>query len=66
MVGGMPAVVAADAQGADAKACRDLQREKPRMDIATTQGQAVRFSLLNLPHYLCAFMDGIVGYGPGR
>ena len=27
MVGGMPAVVAADAQGADAKACRDLQRD---------------------------------------
>ena len=27
MVGGMPAVVAAEAQGADAKACRDLQRD---------------------------------------
>ena len=27
MVGGMPAVVAADAQGADAKSCRDIQRD---------------------------------------
>ena len=27
MVGGMPAVVAADAQGADAKTCRDIQRD---------------------------------------
>lgn len=27
MVGGMPAVVAADANGADAKSCRDLQRD---------------------------------------
>lgn len=27
MVGGMPAVVAADASGADAKTCRDLQRD---------------------------------------
>lgn len=40
-----------------------LDRNPPSlqaMDIATTQGQAVRYSLLNLPHYLCAFLDGIV------
>jgi len=46
-----------------------LDRNPPSlqtMEIATTQGQAVRYSLLNRPHYLCAFMDGIVEDGPGR
>ena len=36
-----------------------LDRNPPSlqpMNISTTQGQAVRYQLLNLPHYLCAFL----------
>jgi predicted AAA+ superfamily ATPase len=36
-----------------------LDRNPPSqqvMAVSTTQGQAVRYSLLNLPHYLCAFL----------
>lgn len=37
-----------------------LDRNPPSrqlMDVATTKGQAVRYTLFNLPHYLCAFLD---------
>ena len=40
-----------------------LDRNPPSlqaMEVATTQGQAVRYSLLNLPHYLCAFLGEIM------
>lgn len=40
-----------------------LDRNPPSlqaMDLSTTRGQAVRYTLLNLPHYLCAFVDGIL------
>lgn len=36
-----------------------LDRNPPSlqvMAVSTTQGQAVRYALLNLPHYLCAFL----------
>lgn len=36
-----------------------LDRNPPSlqpMNVSTTQGQAVRYQLLNLPHYLCAFL----------
>jgi predicted AAA+ superfamily ATPase len=39
-----------------------LDRNPPSlqaMEVSTTQGQAVSYSLLNLPHYLCAFLGGI-------
>ena len=40
-----------------------LDRNPPSlqaMEVSTTQGQPVRYTLLNLPHYLCAFLDGII------
>jgi hypothetical protein len=40
-----------------------LDRNPPSlqtMKVSTTQGQPVRYTLLNLPHYLCAFLGGIV------
>lgn len=40
-----------------------LDRNPPSlqaMDVSTTQGQAVRYSLLNLPHYLCAFLGKMI------
>ena len=40
-----------------------LDRNPPSlqaMDLSTTQGQPVRYTLLNLPHYLCAFAGDIL------
>ena len=40
-----------------------LDRNPPSlqaMTVSTTQGQPVRYTLLNLPHYLTAFLDGIL------
>lgn len=40
-----------------------LDRNPPSlqaMDLSTTQGQPVRYTLLNLPHYLCAFLGEII------
>jgi hypothetical protein len=30
------------------------------MEVSTTQSQAVRYTLLNLPHYLCPFLGEII------
>lgn len=30
------------------------------MDLSTTRGQPVRYTMLNLPHYLCAFLGEII------
>lgn len=35
------------------------------MAVSTTQGQAIRYSLLNLPHYLCGFVGGMNLGPPG-
>jgi len=46
-----------------------LDRNPPSvqaMTVSTTQGQAVRYSLLNLPHYLCAFLGEIIPWLPGQ
>lgn len=46
-----------------------LDRNPPSlqaMEISTTQGQPVRYTLLNLPHYLCAFLGGIIPHLPAR
>jgi hypothetical protein len=40
-----------------------LDRNPPSlqaMEVSTTQGQEVRYTLLNLPHYLCAFLGEII------
>ena len=40
-----------------------LDRNPPSlqaMEISTTQSQAVRYTLLNLPHYLCPFLGEII------
>ena len=40
-----------------------LDRNPPSvqaMEVSTTQGQAVQYTLLNLPHYLCAFLGEIL------
>jgi len=36
------------------------------MEVSTTQGQAVRYTLLNLPHYLCTFLGEIIPRLPGQ
>lgn len=36
------------------------------MEVSTTQGQALRYTLLNLPHYLCPFLGGKHEEAPGR
>jgi hypothetical protein len=40
-----------------------LDRNPPSlqaMEVSTTQSQKVAYSLLNLPHYLCAFLGEIM------
>ena len=40
-----------------------LDRNPPSlqaMEVSTTQSQAVRYTLLNLPHYLCPFLGEII------
>jgi len=46
-----------------------LDRNPPSlqaMEVSTTQSQAVSYSLLNLPHYGCAFLTDILPQIPAR
>lgn len=46
-----------------------LDRNPPSlqaMEVSTTQGQALRYTRVNLPHYLCPFLGGKHEEAPGR